>query len=326
MTDTLPFPLPSWRRSLPRIGLSETSDLPLRRLAQLLVQAGDRMSAADVYREIIESAPSDVEALELLAGVLPRLGRDEEAVAVRRQIAGIHADGLGITAADRDVVMAFELASYGIGEAPATAPAVFVTACFDALADEFDSRLRTSLHYVGPEQVVLRIARTWGAGNGTLDVCDAGCGTGLLGPLLRPYAKRLDGIDLSPRMLNKARARSVYDALIEADVASALARTPDTYDVVTAADVFVCIGDLSPVLRAIALALRAGGLLVFTVERADGEVPVFTEAARYSHSIAYVRRAAEEAGLVEVSIEEGVLRQERAYEVISLTCAFCKPG
>ena len=322
--EALPFPAAAWRSALPRIGLGETSDLSPRRVAALLASAGERVAAAEIYREILDLAPEDVEALELLAAVVARLGRDDEELAVRRRIAGITADRLGIAPEHRAAVIAFDLAAHGLAEAPAATPAAYVIARFDGFAERFDRWLREELHYLGPEQVVARIARTFGAGDGTLDVCDAGCGTGLLGLLLRPYARRLDGIDVSPRMLDKARALGVYDALLEADLVGALARTPAAYDVITAADVLVYFGDLGPVLAVAAAGLRDGGLFVFTVERAEGGDHVLTDAARYAHSAEGVRRAAAAAGLVEVCVEDDEVRREGAYPVRSLTCAFRK--
>ena len=41
---------------------------------------------------------------------------------------------------------------------------------------------------------------------------------GLLGELLRPMAGRLVGVDLSPRMVEKAGERGLYDELIVGDV------------------------------------------------------------------------------------------------------------
>jgi predicted TPR repeat methyltransferase len=47
---------------------------------------------------------------------------------------------------------------------------------------------------------------------------DLGCGTGLLGPLLRPQAHSLDGVDLSGKMMEKARGKECYDRLFVRDV------------------------------------------------------------------------------------------------------------
>ena len=40
-----------------------------------------------------------------------------------------------------------------------------------------------------------------------LDILDLGCGTGSTGAAFAPIARRLDGVDLSPRMIEQARAR-----------------------------------------------------------------------------------------------------------------------
>jgi predicted TPR repeat methyltransferase len=40
---------------------------------------------------------------------------------------------------------------------------------------------------------------------------DLGCGTGLMGPLLRSHVSVLEGVDLSTAMVEKARERGCYD-------------------------------------------------------------------------------------------------------------------
>src|SRR5207302_1633468 len=102
-----------------------------------------------------------------------------------------------------------------------------------------------------------------------LDVLDLGCGTGLAGELFRPLSRRLDGVDLSPRMLAQAATRGVYDRLAAGDLLTHLGGTGDRYHLVLAADVFVYLGDLAPVFAAARLVLRAGGWLAFTVEASD---------------------------------------------------------
>jgi predicted TPR repeat methyltransferase len=318
--------IPSWRRALPRIGLDEASELPARRLAELLTFAGERGAAADAYRELIEGSPEDLEVLEKLASVLGRLGRVEEELAIHRRIAAIVSDKLGVAPEHREAVIAFEMAARGVTEAPAAAPAAFVAASFDAYAENFEEELRTSLHYRGPEQILERMERVFGAGAGALDVCDAGCGTGVLGPLLRPFARSLQGVDLSPRMLDKARERGVYDQLVTADLAEHLGRCPAAFDVITAADVFVYIGDLGPVLAAVRGALREGGCFFFTVERADGDGYELHLDGRYAHAERYLRAAAEAAGLAVLSLEEEVLRRERGLPVRALIGAFGRPS
>jgi predicted TPR repeat methyltransferase len=58
-----------------------------------------------------------------------------------------------------------------------------------------------------------------------LDVLDAGCGTGLCGAIVAPYARRLVGVDLSEGMLVHATSKNVYDSLIKAELTEYLRGT-----------------------------------------------------------------------------------------------------
>ena len=78
------------------------------------------------------------------------------------------------------------------------------------------------LGYAAP-QILLDLAAMVMPGRERLSILDLGCGTGLAGAAFRPLAARLDGIDLSPAMIEKARARGIYDHLAVADLETALA-------------------------------------------------------------------------------------------------------
>jgi tetratricopeptide (TPR) repeat protein len=67
------------------------------------------------------------------------------------------------------------------------------------------------------------------------------------GPLMKPRADRLTGVDLSSQMLEKAKALGVYDQLVHADIAEHLRTTAQTYDLILATDAFIYIGDLAPI-------------------------------------------------------------------------------
>ncbi len=165
-------------------------------------------------------------------------------------------------------------------------PPELVAQRFDEVADEFETRLER-LDYDGPTRMA-GLLEAHMVADGTLDVLDAGCGTGLCGPALRPYARRLAGVDLSTGMLAKAEARGLYDDLEVADLVTVLERPGAAWDLVMAADTFPYLGRLEPVFAAAAAALKPGGLFAFSTETCDGEEAVLRPNGRYAHGAGYV--------------------------------------
>src|SRR6201999_4397445 len=100
----------------------------------------------------------------------------------------------------------------------------------------------------------------------------------------RPRAGRLDGIDLSPAMIEKARARGIYDGLVVGDIETALV---GRYDLILAADTLVYLGDLGPLFAAVADHLAPGGFFLFTTEAKDGEGFELGPKRRWRHSLPY---------------------------------------
>jgi len=166
-------------------------------------------------------------------------------------------------------------------------PAALVAQHFDALADEFDDKLVRRLGYDGPGQM-LRLIAPHVAPAATLEVLDAGCGTGLCAAHLRPYARHLAGVDLSARMLDKARQRSLYDDLQEADLIEFVSRESGRWDLIVAADCFPYLGVLEPVFDAAAAALKQGGWFAFSTEAAETDGFVLRTSGRYGHGRDYI--------------------------------------
>jgi len=321
----------TWRDALPRVRIPEDSDLPLASLAAHLASAGERVAALGAYRELILASPDDLAAHEGLGAVLDRLGRADEGLAVRKRIAVLVVARMGLAPADARAALAFELALTGLGPAPAEMPAAYGAALFDAHADVFDARLRNDLRYRAPELLLAALLRALADDGGgphppTLDICDIGCGTGLFAPLLRPLARRLDGVDRSAGMLERAFALHLYDDLAHADLTPALAGRPAAYDVVTAADVLLYLGDLAPAFAAAATALRPGGYLAFTVEQTDEAGHPLRETGRYQHGEAYVREVAAGGGFEEVSADAVVLRVEQGQPVAGVVWVLRRRG
>jgi predicted TPR repeat methyltransferase len=209
----------------------------------------------------------------------------------------------------------FWLATLGEMAAPEAMPASVVTALFDDYAPIFDQHLVQTLNYRTPGQIAQALQQ---AGvRGPLDtVLDLGCGTGLCGPLLRPLTRRLVGVDLSPRMLDKALERGSYDDLVCADIEAHLSINRGLIDLIVAADVFIYLGSLQGVFAAVQGALHPGGHFAFSIEQHDGAGEYALQAtSRYAHGIGYVTQlAARHAMRVQIQ-QHCVLRSNAGADV-----------
>ncbi len=112
-------------------------------------------------------------------------------------------------------------------------------------------------------------------------------------------------------MIEKAKARGVYDRLGVGDLVATLLDNPGAFDLLTAADVFIYLGDLTPVLQAALRALRPGGRLAFTVEAGTGDrYHLHQKTLRYTHSQKYIEHVATIHGLAQELFTSVTLRVE----------------
>jgi predicted TPR repeat methyltransferase len=306
-------------------------------LAPVLEELARLERTAAAHRRALEQDPADVDRLLALALAYERMDRAEEESATLREVLAIRPEpgaygrlGTLLRAmgrldeaaalyqdwlrADPDSAVARHMLAACAGkDVGGRAADAFVTREFDEFADTFDEVLR-KLEYRAPALVARALLRMAGEPRGDLEVLDAGCGTGLLAPHLRPYARRLVGVDLSPKMLEKAANRAVYDELVAAELTSYLGASPRAFDIVASSDTLVYFGDLRAVLAAASASLRPGGRLAFTLERAnEDEVPAgyrINPDGRYMHTQQYVRGVLEQAGFESIDIEKGTLRRE----------------
>lgn len=125
---------------------------------------------------------------------------------------------------------------------------------FDWYAEHFDDHLQGRLKYRTPALICEQIFKLDPPRD--LEVLDLGCGTGLCGPLLKPLARAMTGVDLSPNMLEMARKRGLYDELVCSDLIAFLAPHHARFDLVVATDVFIYVGALEAVFQATRTAVR----------------------------------------------------------------------
>lgn len=246
--------------------------------------------------------PADAKSSLEVARILALSDRKDDAVEVLKRV---------LQRDPENAIAKHTLASVGGEDIPERASDEYVRSTFDNYASSFDESL-ARLEYKAPNKVADEVLAF--AGGRKLDILDVGCGTGLCGPLLRPVASSLVGIDLSSAMLKKAERREVYDELAEAELTAYLLEADAQYDVIICVDTLVYFGRIDEVLEAAGNRLRAGGCLVFTVERhADDDCPEayrLQHHGRYSHSDEYVSQTITASGLKLERLEHIVPRKE----------------
>ena len=278
-------------------------------LGNLLRRQRRRDQAVKCYRRVLELNPKFAGAYENIALLFLRIGRPDLTADVYRRWLAVEPD---------NPIARHMAAAYSNEKAPTRAEDEYVAKIFDRFADTFDEAL-ANLDYVGPGLLTAALTEVIPFTERRLVVLDVGCGTGLCGPLLRSSARQLVGVDLSAGMLAKARERNVYDELHEAELVAFMRAHPHEYDVVIAADTLIYFGALDDAVDGASKALKAGGVLAFTVEAEPvGSTEKFRlhQSGRYSHSSDYVRECLEAAGFTVLLIEGAVLRKEAGLDVL----------
>jgi predicted TPR repeat methyltransferase len=266
---------------------------------------GDLVAAADLLQQATDIAPGFASAWFTLGEIRDKLGERDAAIsAFRRARESDPDDRHGAS------IWLMRLGAEDLSELP---PA-YVRALFDQYAPKFEAALVDDLGYRGPSllfKAVLAARHAVRRPAFFKRAIDLGCGTGLAASAFAREVDYFIGIDLSPRMIEKARSTSLYAELEVADMLEGLRGKPDAgAELVIAADALVYVADLVPVLKESRRVLVQGGLLAFTVETHGGDSVIIGEGLRYAHGRPYVRDALEAAGLALSRIEELSARNE----------------
>ena len=252
------------------------------------------------YKQAIALKPDYVEAHYNLGVTLQELGRLDEAEASYRQVIALKPD---------DAEAKHMLAALS-GETTATAPRDFIEGLFDNYAAKFESSLVDNLEYKIPRVIAEMIIK-----DNKFDllgsIMDLGCGTGLFGAEIKQFCEHLEGIDLSEKMLDKAKEKDVYNKLIKQDIVTYLSNESLNFDYFISTDVFIYIGDLYDVFRLIKSRNKTGGKLAFSTEDSDGDGFFLEQSGRYSHSKKYIEGLCEKFGYKLRHFETQALRKDK---------------
>lgn len=290
--------------------------------AMALRARGDLSDAADLMGQALELAPRFASAWFALGAIRAELGDCAGAIeAFREARASDPQDRQGA---------ALCLARLGALDVQDAMSPAYVRGLFDQYATRFDDAL-SRLSYRAPallREAVEAACRVRGRRMRFGSMLDLGCGTGLAGASFRPYVDWLVGVDLSSGMIGQARAKGLYDQLEVGDIAAFLAAEAArdaSYHLIVAADVFVYLADLRPIVAAVARVLAADGIFAFTVETHAGDDVRIGEKLRYAHGAAHVRAAVADAGLALLELAEASTRTENGVPVTGLLVVAAAP-
>jgi len=270
-------------------------------IARSLIYSNDPVGAIDILDDLLRQLPNNPDLLSDRLRACLKAKMTEQAIR----------DGEFLVALDPSNDLYQFYLDIARGITPKTQPVSLITGMFDSYAARFDHDLVVQLKYKLPRDVAQMISQ-WHPDR-KVDVLDLGCGTGLLGACLGRINGALIGVDLSQEMIEKAAAHNVYDRFHRVNILDALEATPsDHYDIITALDVLIYVGNLDAVIPNAYRILLTGGRFVFSCEAgAAGEADYALQSTfRYTHQRSHVQHLLQEAGFGDIDIQDRVLRHE----------------
>ena len=280
---------------------------------------GDLAGAADLMAQAAELEPGFASAWFWLGDLREQLGERDAAIAAY----------LCARDTDPEDRHGAKLRLMRLGAEPLSdMPPGYVRALFDQYAPKFDKTLVNDLEYRGPEillKAVLaarHVARLPAHFKRTLDL---GCGTGLAAREFASLADEFVGVDLSPGMIERARATGLYARLEVTDMLQGLrAESDQSANLILAADAVVYVPDLAPLLMEAARVLKPQGLVAFTAETHGDDGVILGPSLRYAHSAEYLHSVVADAKLKVCAIASVSTRLEAGEPVPGLVVTASK--
>jgi len=292
----------------------ELSAKELRKLAKRLRDRGKIETAYLCQRRATDVEPNDAHTWSYLGDLAHILGWREKTRTAYEKVLELEPD---------DAEIKHLLVALRDEPAPPRAPDECIQQMYRRFSSFFEFNLCEELSYEAPQRLHELLKQVFGERRG-LSVLELGCGSGLAGLRLKELAAKMAGVDLSPEMIELARARNIYDRLEIAEITQWLGSNQEEFDLIAACDCLIYFGDLRQVIVPGVKGLAPGGVLAFTVERGAQYPFRLTDNGRFTHSAQHIREVAADAGLEVVRLDEGYLRMEYGEEVIGLLVALRK--
>lgn len=262
---------------------------------------GEIADAATRFRMTLRFQPQNVDAWYLLGSCCIMLDERDEAAQAFQEALRLNPDHEEA----RFLLATVAPQLFSAEDKPRYFPPSLAIQHFDAAAFGFDEEQLYNMGYRGHEVMYQSVLPFLNPQHPNLRIADLGCGSGLIAQQFRSVAGRIDGVDISENMLalsadrRDAFGRIVYDDLTLGDMRQFLLdqQTPH-YDIITAGNVFHCIGGLTPIFDGVLHCLKPGGIFAFSVEPKEGtDFDLVPDTGRFAHSDAYIREQAHRAGL-----------------------------
>lgn len=266
-------------------------------LGNLLLRKQNWASAEQIFQQALAVVPDNIYVLHGLMTAAAAQGKAGSVDAQIEAVAAAHGD---------NKALAF-LSDAMHGKHRDAAPGEYITALFNDVALRYDYFLQPSNIYRAPMIAEVLASLPQLAGKTDLSLLDLGCGSGSAGEAFAAVTAVRVGVDLSARMLDKARMRKCYSDLYPLDITEFVMGSDRSFDILVAADVLPYIGNLEPFFHAARNVMSKESLFSFTLEK-DDKVPAFTlnPNGRFAHAASYIRTLIEQQGY-DIVVEEDVL-------------------
>lgn len=274
-------------------------------LADRLREEGKIQAAYLCQQQAAELSPNNAEYWCRLGELSHIVGKREKARQAYQRYLQLEPD---------DAEIRHLLVSLTDKTAPSRVPDDCIRQLYERFSEFYESNMCDELGYVGPKHLLSVIQKTIGDRR-DLSILDIGCGTGLAGEVLRPFASHLVGVDLSEEMLEKARERKIYDELSVGELTEWLSKTDQSFDLIVACDTFIYFGDLGQTLGPAKQRLNSNGVIAFSVEKSSKPPFQLTDSGRYKHHFDHLSETASNVQMQIANHREEFLRMEYGEDV-----------